>query len=193
MKPRGMRHVLKTNINLNTCIMKRLFVFIALTITATLVYGQKSIDDLFEKYAGKDGFTTVTINGNLLKMAHLFADNDDDNEIPANITGIRILAQEDDGIKVENFYDLVMKDIDLKNYDEFMRVKKSDQDLRILVRSEGNKFKEFLLIAGGKDNALIQINGNMTYEEVKKLSSDAEKDHGLNITGNHKDKVAISK
>jgi hypothetical protein len=70
-------------------------------------------------------------------------------------------------MKVDNFYNLVINDIDLKNYDEFMRVKKSDQDLRMLVRSEGNKFKEFLLIAGGDDNALIQIKGNMTYAEAK--------------------------
>ena len=166
--------------------MKRLLVFIVLTITATFVYGQKSIDDLFDRYAGKDGFTTVTINGNLLKLAHCLGDNDEDDAIPLNITEIRILAQEDNGMKVENFYNLVINDIDLKNYDEFMRVKKSDQDLRMLVRSEGNKFKEFLLIAGGKDNALIQIKGNMTYAEAKKFSKDAEKNHGLNFTEKHK-------
>ena len=165
--------------------MKKLLLFIVLTITATLVYGQKSIDDLFERYAGKDGFTTVTIDGNLLKLAHCLGDNDDENSIPANITEIRILAQDDDGMKVDNFYDLVIKDINLKNYDEFMRVKQSDQDLRMLVRSEGNKFKEFLLIAGGKDNAVIQIKGNMTYEEARKFSREAKKNHGLNITANH--------
>jgi len=147
--------------------MKKLLVFIVLTITATLVYGQKSIDNLFERYAGKDGFTTVTINGNLLKLAHCFGDNDNDNSIPVDIMEIRILAQEDKSMKVENFYDMVINDIDLKNYDEFMRVKKSDQDLRMLVRSEGNKFKEFLLIAGGEDNALIQVKGNMTYDDAK--------------------------
>jgi hypothetical protein len=173
--------------------MKRLFLFIAFVTAATLSYGQKSIDDLFEKYAGKDGFTTVTIDGNLLKLVHCFDDNDEDNPIPANITEIRILAQDNDNMNVDNFYDLVMKDINLKNYDEFMRVKKSDQDLRILVRSEGNRFNEFLLVAGGKDNALIQIKGNMTYDEVKKLSNDAGKDHGLNFTGNHKNKIAVSK
>jgi hypothetical protein len=166
--------------------MKRLLVFIVLTITATLIYGQKSIDNLFERYAGKDGFTTVTINGNLLKLAHCFGDNEDDNSFPVDITEIRILAQEDKSMKVDNFYDMVINDIDLKNYDEFMRVKKSDQDLRMLVRSEGNKFKEFLLIAGGADNALIQIKGNMTYEDAKKFSKDAEKNHGLNFTDNHK-------
>jgi len=165
--------------------MKKLLLFIVLTITATLVYGQKSIDDLFERYAGKDGFTTVTIDGNLLKLAHCLGDNDDENSIPVNITEIRILAQDDDGMKVDNFYDLVIKDINLKNYDEFMRVKQSDQDLRMLVRSEGNKFKEFLLIAGGKDNAVIQIKGNMTYEEARKFSREAKKNHGLNITANH--------
>ena len=162
--------------------MKKLLVIIVLTVTATLVYGQKSIDDLFEKYAGRDGFTTITINGNLLKLAHFLGGNDDENSLPASITEIRVLAQEDKGMKVDNFYNLVINDINLKNYDEFMRVKKSDQDLRMLVRSEGNKFKEFLLIAGGENNALIQIKGNMTYAEAKKFAKDAEKDHKLNFT-----------
>jgi hypothetical protein len=52
----------------------------------------------------------------------------------------------------------------------------------MLVRSEGNKFKEFLLIAGGENNALIQIKGNMTYAEAKRFAKDAEKDHKLNFT-----------
>jgi hypothetical protein len=169
--------------------MKRLFVLIVLTISATLVYGQKSIDELFERYAGKDGFTTVTIDGNLLKLAHCLDDKnshyDDDDALPANITEIRILAQDDDHMKVDNFYDFVINDIDLKNYDEFMRVKKSNQDMRMLVRTEGNKFKEFLLIAGGEDNAVIQIKGNMTYAEAKKFSREAEKNHGMKITSGH--------
>ena len=166
--------------------MKRFLVFIVLTITATLAYSQKSIDDLFERYAGKDGFTTVTINGNLLKLAHCLGDNDDEKSFPANITEIRVLAQEDKSMNVENFYNLVINDIDLKNYDEFMRVKKTDQDLRMLVRSEGNKFKEFLLIAGGTDNALIQVKGSLTFEDAKKFSKDAEKDHGMNLIPKNK-------
>lgn len=169
--------------------MKKLFVLVVLTISATLVYGQKSIDALFEKYAGKDGFTTVTIDGNILKLAHLLDDKnshfDDDESLPANITEIRILAQDDDHMKVDNFYDLVIDDIDLKNYDEFMRVKKSNQDMRMLVRTDGNKFKEFLLIAGGEDNAVIQIKGNMTYAEARKFSREAEKNHGVKITSDH--------
>jgi hypothetical protein len=166
--------------------MKKLFLFVALTITATVVYGQKSIDALFERYAGRDGFITITINGNLLKLAARLDDDNEENSIPPNITEIRILAQDDKNLKVDNFYDMVIKDINLDRYEEFMRVKESDQDLRMLVRSEGNTFKEFLLIAGGEDNALIQIKGNMTFKEAKKFSDDAKKNHGLNIVSNHK-------
>ena len=165
--------------------MKKLFLFVALTITTTIVSGQKSIDALFERYAGRDGFVTLSISGNLFKLACL-NDDDNDNPVPAKITEIRILAQEDDNIKVDNFYDLVINDLNLNDYEEFMRVKKSDQDLRMLVRSEGNKFKEFLLIAGGEDNALIQIKGNMTFKEAKKFADDAKKNHGMNIMTDHK-------
>ncbi len=165
--------------------MKKLLLLAALTITITSASGQKSVDDLFERYAGREGFNTVTINGNLLKLFCSGEDNND-NRFPAKITEIRILSQENDNMKVENFYDYVMKDLNLNNYEEFMRVKESDQDMRMLVRSEGNKFKEFLLIAGGKDNALIQIKGSMTFKEAQRFSDDAKKNHGGNILADHK-------
>lgn len=168
--------------------MKKLLLFTLFTITSTFVFGQKSIDALFDKYAGKDGFTTVTINGNLLKLARCFdKDADHDNSsFPANVTEIRILTQDDTTMNVENFYKMVIKDIDLNLYEEFMRVKDSKQDLRMLVRAEGNKFKEFLMIAGGDDNAIIQIKGNMTFDDAKKLSEDARKNHNLDIVADQK-------
>lgn len=166
--------------------MKRLFLFITLLMTLTMVYGQKSIDALFEKYAGKDGFTTVTINGNLLKLLSCLDDDHGDRSIPANVTEIRILAQDDDTIKVENFYDKVIRGINLDDYEEFMRIKEAHQDLRMLVRAEGRKFKEFLLVAGGEDNLLIQIKGTMTFDDAKKFSVDAKRNHGVNIVAERK-------
>jgi hypothetical protein len=56
----------------------------------------------------------------------------------------------------------------------------------MLVRSEGNKFREFLLIAGGEENVLIQIKGSMTFKEAKKFAEDAKENHGLNLTADHK-------
>jgi NADH:ubiquinone oxidoreductase subunit D len=165
--------------------MKKLFLIISVSLITTIISAQKSVDALFEKYAGKDGFVTVTINGNLLKLAAVFDDDMENKSIPENITQIRILAQEADNIKVDNFYDLAIKDIDLNLYEEFMQIKESDQDVRMLVRTEGDRFTEFLMIVGGKDNALIQIKGSMTLEEAKKFADHAKKDHGLNLIESH--------
>jgi len=150
--------------------MKRSLFFITLLFLLNPLFGQKSIDALFNKYSGKAGFTTFTISGDLLKLASCFnSDHNNDNSMPANITQIRIIAQEDKNNKAVDFYDLVINGINLDKYEEFIRVRDSDQDLRMLVRSEGNAFREFLLIAGGEDNALIQIKGKMTYNEARKF------------------------
>jgi len=163
--------------------MKKLIGIIALVSVAFSLNAQKSIDDLFAKYSGKEGFVSVTINGNLLKLA---ADlGEEDENLPKNINTIRILAQDEDNMNVDNFYDQVIKDIDLSRYEEFMSVMEKDEKVRMLVRVEGDKFSEFLLIAGGKDsNAIIQIRGQMTLDEAKKFARDAEKNRGSNVLMN---------
>jgi hypothetical protein len=167
--------------------MKKLLLFAGLVLSFTMSYGQKSIDALFDKYAGKDGFTTVTINGNMLNLVNLFdSDSKHSDRLPASLTEIRILTQDDKDLKVENFYNMVIKDIDLTAYDEFMRVKESGQDLRMLVKTEGKRFREFLMIAGGEDNALIQIKGDFSLEDAKKMSEDARKNKGLEVTAEQK-------
>ena len=166
--------------------MKKVLLFVALAVIVNLVSGQKSIDNLFEKYSGRDGFVTLTINGDLLKLLSFSSTEENEDPKPSNITQIRILAQDDNNLKVENFYDMVISDINLQSYEEFMRVKESDQDLRMLVRTEGDRFKEFLLIAGGEDNAVIQVKGNLTFKEAKKFSKDAKNGNGTNIVANFK-------
>jgi hypothetical protein len=161
--------------------MKKSLGIFALLFFSAVLNGQKSIDALFDKYGGKEGFTTVTINGNLLKLAASLDDEKNDKSMPKEITQIRILAQDNEGMKVENFYDLIIKDLDLSKYEEFMQVKESDQNVRMLVRTEGDRFKEFLLIVGGKDNAVIQIKGDMSLQEARKFADDAKKNHGASM------------
>jgi hypothetical protein len=166
--------------------MKRLFFALVITAVSLSGYAQKSVDDIFEKYFGKKGFVTVTISGDLVKIIRdLDGDEDDDlKKWPADITTIRILAQKDDGILEESFFDIMEKEIDRKNYEEFMKIKSYDHDVLMLVRMEGKTFKEFLIVAGdddGEDNALIQIKGNMTYKEAKDFADNMKEDNGSHI------------
>jgi hypothetical protein len=163
--------------------MRRLFFTLVFIGTALFVNGQRSVDDLFNKYADNDGFVSLTISGNFLKFVRSLEDDENGNihSWPENITEIRILVQDKDNLKVDNFYDLVYRNINRNQYEEFMRVKKSDQDLVMLVKTDGNRLKEMLLIAGGEDNVLIQIKGSITMGEARKLSAEFKHDHDIDI------------
>ena len=156
-----------------------MLVLVAMAIAG---YGQRSVDALFRKYADNKGFITVTINGDLLRFINKGEKNDREHcPFPLDVTEVRILAQEHNDMHVENFYDLIMNDLDRSNYEEFMRITKSDQRLIMLVRAEGTQLREFLLVAGGDDNALIQIKGNLSFEDAKKISSDFKRNHYLSV------------
>lgn len=155
-----------------------------LVLQFVIASGQRSIDRLFDKYADKEGFTTVNISGNLLNFAACL--DDDDNEIKARITEIRVLTQNDKSMNVDNFLDVVKRDLTDNDYEEFLRVKEYGRDLRMLVRAEGRKIKEFLLVSGGEENSLVQIKGDMTLSDARKLSENAKKHSDVTISlGKH--------
>jgi len=161
--------------------MKRIIGIIVLSALMVAVYGQRSIDRLFERYSGNDGFVTFTMTGNLLNLLKSHDDDWRENRWPDKIDEIRILVQDDDNMHVENFYDLARRDIDSREYEEFMSVKKSDQDLRMLVRIDGDIIREFLLIGGGEENFIIQAKGRITVKEAEDFCCEVKKDHGRNM------------
>jgi hypothetical protein len=161
--------------------MKRIFGILVVSALMGVAYGQRSIDRLFERYADNDGFVSFTISGNLLNLLKSDRNEWDDNHWPDKITEIRILVQEDENRGIENFFDLAKRDLDKRDYEEFMTVKNTDQDLKMLVRMDGEIIREFLLIGGGEDNFIIQAKGRITVKEAEDFSREAKKEHGRNM------------
>ncbi len=160
--------------------MKKIIsIAVALLFTLSLS-AQSSIDKLFNKYQGQDGFTTITVNGNMLKLLAAIDEDEDDEvmQFADKFTSVRILAQDNDGMEVESFYDMVIDEVNKGGYEEVVSINSSGDDVKILVKADGKVFKEFLLIAGGSDNAIIQIKGNFTYDEVKTMSESVKVDGG---------------
>jgi hypothetical protein len=131
------------------------------------------VGQVFDKYAGKDGFTTVNITGDLLKMAAKCDAEDKDLSFLANLTEIRVLAQECEpgqsaGV---NFQDEIWPKLDKSAYKELLIIKEKDQDVKMLARENGKTIQEFLIIVSGSDeNVLVQIKGNLNMDEIDKLS-----------------------
>ena len=154
--------------------MKRILLLSLLTFVSCILNAQtSSVDKLFAKYEGKDGFTTVNISRQMLELFGQVDQNSSDDkdfkEVASKLTSIRILAMDKKDPSV-NFFTELMKDFPSSQYKELMTVKEKGQDVKFLIREEKGKISELILISGGDDNALICIAGDINLKSISKIS-----------------------
>ena len=161
--------------------MKRIILSGVAIIFTLAVFGQKSaVDKVFDKYSGKDGYTTVYISSFMFKMlSQLDVDDPEYNEFKkatSGISSIKILTQ--DGSNSEAFGKELLEMLPRDEYQEMMVVKDQEEEVLFLAREEGGKISEFLLIvSGGGEDALIAIQGDIDLESIASIAS------GLDMPG----------
>lgn len=154
--------------------MKKLILLSAVIWISALAQAQTDpIDEMFDKYAEKDGFTTVYISSKLLG---LFAGNNSETDEGANIVkrlkSIRILTVDDSLLNNRiNFYKELGNKLNLSVYEELMVVKEGNDITKFLIRQKGDIISELLVIAGGpENNILISIKGDLDLKTISELS-----------------------
>jgi len=156
--------------------MKRILLILVLLIPVLVMAQDNSpIDKLFNKYANKDGFTTVNISGKLLGLASKFDESKSkEAAMFEKISGIRILSVENKELnKGLNFFSELEADGFFKNhnYEVLMEVTEKNEVVRFYGRSgEKGKLSELLLVVGGNDNTLISIRGLIDPSDIGKIT-----------------------
>lgn len=154
--------------------MKKSVLLSVLLCLSTIVRAQTGpIEEMFNKYSEKEGFTVVTISSRMFSMiSDLDSGNKDADNIIHNLKSIRILSVEDSTLnKNINFYSELSKKLDLKEYEELMVVREGRDVTKFLVRNNGNRVSELLVITGGPGgNSLISIKGDLSLKNISDLS-----------------------
>jgi len=129
-------------------------------------------DRLFEKYSGKEGYTSVFISRYMFSLfSNLETADKEIEDVFSRLTGIRILASDKKMEAGVNFFDEIMKDLPSGVYQELMVVREKDQDFKFLIRETDGIINELLMVAGGvSNNALISIQGNIDLNTISRLS-----------------------
>lgn len=164
--------------------MKKLVVLLSAFFLLTgmnQAMAQSPTDKLFDKYSGKEGFTTVHISQELFDMfADMELEEAGDQEVKevqemmTQLKYIRILMYEAKEGTMDELMDFKseMKKFDLEGFSELMMVKEEDEEVKFMARKgDNNKISELLLIINEADEAgFISINGNIDMKTVSKLS-----------------------
>jgi hypothetical protein len=154
--------------------MKKLITLTLLLALTPLLFGQSNpIDDFFNKYSGKDGFTTVFISSRMFQLiAGADLDEEELSTLMSRLKSIRILTVEDSLMNQKlNFHKELGAKLDFSVYEELMVVKSDGKDLKFLIRGKGNKVDELLMIGGGVGtNILISIKGDLNMKDLSDIS-----------------------
>lgn len=170
--------------------MKRIIIIIGLLIPVIMNAQESQLNAFFDKYSGKDGYTSVYITK---FMFELFAKIDNDSEdkefkeATSKLTAIKILTV--DSVKNANaqikFKNELMSVLPKTIYKELMIVKDGSETITFLINEQNSKISEFVMtVEGGGDPCLIFLEGDINLKSISKLSKT------MNVKGfEHLDKV----
>ncbi|MFZ5939975.1 MAG: DUF4252 domain-containing protein [Bacteroidota bacterium] len=157
--------------------MKRsIFLFVALMATAGLFAQNSVIDKVFAKYSGKEGITTVSISPELFKLAAAMDEESmKDEDFPVEkVSALKVLAVEDPGaVQGVDFFTEVLKDLNMADYKEVMTVQDGSDNVKMLMKTDGTKIFEFIILTGGEESALVYISGDFTMADLENVSHSA--------------------
>jgi hypothetical protein len=164
--------------------MHKMILIISLSVLSVTLYGQKSpVDEIFDKYNGKDGFTTVFISSKMFSLlAKIDSDDEEFRNLVTRINGIRILSIGSDEERSDiNFASELLPRLKRTGYEELMTVKDETDEVYFMIREAGGRIAELVMITGGQGSSVVSITGNLDLKTIASLSGsmDIEELEGL--------------
>lgn len=157
--------------------MKKLVLFFTVLCLPIMIKAQTDqtnpIDEMFDKYSKKEGFTVVLISSKMFSMlASLDTEKNDADNVMSRLKSIRVLSVEDSLLnKSINFYTELSKKSAFSVYEELMVVKEGPDITKFLIKPNGEKISELLVITGGPGgNSLISIKGDLNLKNISDIS-----------------------
>lgn len=156
---------------------------INLLIPMMLVLGslqaqESAIEKFYSKYVEDERFSRVYISPKMMQMAGGFlnsnsVEGDEDAEqmlsLISKVKGIRILSGEQ--VNGLNMFEEAIGLLNRNQYEELMDIKDKGSSLKFMVREEGGRIKELLMVSGTKEEfTLMSMLGDFTYKDLNMLS-----------------------
>ncbi len=156
--------------------MKKLLSVVCIMGISMITFAQSAqIDQFFQKYEGKEGFTSVNVTEKLFSIFASAASNDAElQSVVEGLKGIKVLVYENEegSTKSGDYYKELSAALPLSTYEELMTVNSETDKVRILGKMASDKVINELLIVCDADGefVLVSIMGLIDVEKISKLS-----------------------
>jgi hypothetical protein len=153
--------------------MKKLLILTALILASISLWAQKSpIDDVFDRYSGKDGFTTVYISPKMFSiLSGMNSEDKDFQNLVSKIKNIRILSEKGDSVHTPTFFGKeLLRRLPSAGYEDLMMVKDESGEVRFMILEVKGRIAELVMVSGGTGSTLVSITGDLDLKTIASLS-----------------------
>jgi hypothetical protein len=159
----------------NRNVMKReiLILTMLLAVFVNAAAQKNPVDELFDRYSGKDGVTTVYISSRMLNLfSGLNKDDKEAAEVIGRLSSIMIMSVDDSLLNGKvNFHNELGNRLNYKEFEELMVVRDGSDIVRFLIKESGTRVTELLMVTGGSSNTLISIRGDIDLKSISSISN----------------------
>lgn len=162
--------------------MKKYSIIIILFVMALLpqmTTAQTSIDNLYSKYAGKAGFTSINVSPAMFQLLSGVSTKDSSPEAQKALNAMKqlkalkmLVYEPDDSTKVPAFYQEIKRVVPMSKYAELMSVNGADGKIKFLAsENKDGKIKELLMIVDGPHSTMIMsLTGLIDMQTIGEIS-----------------------
>ena len=149
--------------------MKKLIITTFAMMFVLLASAQTTLDDIYMKYRGKNGFTSLSMGNDLLKFAAALDPSDEElQQLSDKFRGIKLLVADDFSQELLDEFKAV---IEAENYLNIMEVVEGDGVVRFYAKAGKKDYMSFAMIVtepnGGQ--VMMSIDGEFTTDDLVKL------------------------
>jgi hypothetical protein len=154
-------------------------VTMAVIMASSGLMAQTAIDELYSKYAGKKGVTSINISPEMFGMLSSWDMEDsadkakDAQNVMEQLTGLKMLVYEADSSQSnEELLEEVRNLSKVQGFSEMMSMDSEDEVVKFLVKKgKDGKIAEMLMIVLGEDEAVIMsMTGSLDMSTISGIS-----------------------
>ena len=165
--------------------MKKLIIglLIMMFIVPFSVNAQTAIDQLYDKYAGQKGFTSININPEMFKMLSGMDMSDSSEKAKESqnamekLSGLKMLVFEpEEGQTNEAFMEEIRTLTRIKGYEELMSVNEDDEVVKFLAKKdkEGNVSEMLMIVLEANEAVVMSMSGLLDMKTISEISKSLE-------------------
>jgi hypothetical protein len=144
---------------------------------------QTAIDQLYDKYAGQKGFTSININPEMFKMLSGMDMSDSSEKARESqnamekLSGLKMLVFEpEEGESNEEFLQEIRTLTRIKGYEELMSVNEDDEVVKFLAKKDkdGNVSEMLMIVLEANEAVVMSMSGLLDMKTISEISKSLE-------------------